>query len=367
MSTTHEFAVRISQATDPLPVSDPEEFDYRSIDPIFLIRDLQRLPLQLWKVAVYLLRSGYSSRFVTTFLLAHGYRGGVQHLKAQDLLFRVECLRRGVKSFAARTQFANPYTYPCTQSKSGSSHNVEAAGKAEENAARLTLLLWWIAHLPEPRSQEFLRILMEGGEVERQALRLATQLKSGTSLSPRELTNSGAGPVRRISGRQERGVSKYRALKGPGMLLSLSELPLPVLQHAIFLLLNRVPALVVARFIRCHENLGSSPRSENSLRQYLSFLRTLVLQEARPSPLRKRLLHQVAKNIQEQQVRHKLTVTARRLSAIASDDPRARLTIPEVQSLPAIKTELLALFALDPKPLLAQINLLKTRGNRCAG
>jgi hypothetical protein len=323
-----------------------------SVHPVLLIEDLRRLPPKLWNATVYLLRSGYSAAFVSKWLLAQGYRGGAQLLSAEGLSTRVECLQRRVKPFANGDKTSRDLA-SSRNAKGTNVNDSRIVVPTAANAVRLVLFLWWVAHVPAPLLQEFLRVLTEGGEVRQQVLRLASRLKAGCSNQPASENRDAC----RVSGRSRRprGVSRYRAAKGPGMLRSLAGLPLPVLQHAIFLLLHQVSALAVARFILCHQDLGRCPRSENTVRQYVALLRTMVLQESKPSPGRKRLLHQMAKNIQQQQVHYRMTVTARRLAASGPHDPRTKLPISQVQSLSGIKAELLALFARDPKLVLAQI------------
>ena len=331
----------------PSPIAQPAErirFNLGQLD--LLNSQYAGLTRELRDRSMKRLLLGDSAETVTRWLMEQGDRGALQHATYQELLRLMEYRRRflfyGLGNSVGR--FARSDDYKVHGDRHSPPDHV-----ASEHSSELVVD---IAALPDPRCQEFLRVLCNGGAVNASVLRFSRQLREGIDTGAAAVDVGGRAPLRaRCCGRRQQGGShsSYRRGKGDGMLLSLGKLPTHVLEEAIRLLVHGFKATVVARFILSHEDLGDFPRlAQNTVRQYLEYLATKVAEEVQPSRERTRLIHQVAKVIRKQRGCRRAALLTRRIAAQASGITGETMTVGDIESLASLKRKLAALFVIDP-------------------
>ncbi len=343
--------------------SGPAETFHFNPEENGMFRQYGRLPGKLQNQMTERLLACDCTDAVTRWLLDQPDRGAWQHATSRELLRLVEYQRRYL-----HYGLGDPLRGYLRSTRNRANRDDWASqADLEATAERHAELLLDIIEVQKPLRREFLRQLREGGVVEKEALRWSRQLQE--SVAPGavaiEFGTTNEPAIReRPRRRKEHPNPRFRSMKGDGMMRTLGKLSPYLLEEAIRLLAHGVKATVVARFILSHEDLGNFPRlAQNTLRQYLQFLATKVSTEATPSRDRKRLIHQVAQQIQKQQARRQTVLLARRTAALANGDGGAAIVIRDVESLLSIKQRLAALFVVDSKQLLADLLALQRKGS----
>jgi hypothetical protein len=314
----------------------PEEFRFNSRESDLRYSQFGRLPQKLQDQCSARLEAGDCALAVTRWLQEQADRGPLQEVASTELLRIVEYRRRWwfyrIDGPLRRLLGIKPEKDPAEETAVVQAEGPDAAREHAE-------LVWDLCQLPKPLYREFLRVLTEGGEVERRVLRWNRLIKEGAELSPKS------------------AASAFRTLKGAGMIRTLGQLPTYLLEEAIRLLVKRAKATVVVRYILSQGTF--SRLSASSLKQYLEYLATKLAEEVNPSVDRRRLLHQIAKQIQLQRLNRRNVMVARQVAVGGSSHDRGTTVQGIVEALASIKRRLNALFVTNPNQLLADILALQ--------
>ena len=340
------------------PTCPAHSFSYQPDQAPELRCDLHLLPDEVEQELTKRLCAGDCAEAVSQWLVEQPSRGRLQDMNERQLLYRLECQRRFL--FYGFGDWLSIESKHKDQGKS-----LRAAGAAVER--RRAVLLWDLAQLPQPLFAQFVRVLMEGGEVADRVLRLTARLNREAANAvpgappsqPEQKPAKSRSRKKKAAADSEKG---FRTQKGDGMVDALLKLEPALFAEVTKLLTCGAEATVVTRFILSHPDLGNFPlRHPNTVRQYVQHLRYLLLAKATPPSGRKRFFHQIAKHLEKQHSHLvSLLLSRQKLSETGDGKPSPALALPEIGTRSQIKASLMELFWGDPTGTLS--TLLSLRG-----